>query len=300
MKYVCVGHATYDIVLPLSEYPIENKRNRTTNKIECGGGPAATAAYLLAKWGVNSTYIGTVGNDYYGKNIIREFNNIGVNTEYIEKLNGYSTDVSYIIANEKNGSRTLITSKDHNIDKLSEEIDIEADFILVDGEHFKTAEEIIMKNPNAISVLDAGHVNDKTNELGKIVNYIICSKDYAEEFTNKRIDVSDMNNLIAIYEELKIYFKTNIIITLGEDGSFTKINDYIIIPSIKVNAVDSTGAGDIFHGAFMYFLAKNYSLREAIKYASVAGALSTEKIGSRFAIPDVSEVLGSNDEIEYL
>ena len=74
--------------------------------------------------------------------------------------------------------------------------------------------------------------------------------------------------------------------------SFTVINDeYRIIPSIKVQAKDSTGAGDIFHGAFTYFIGMKYSLEEAIRNASITGAISVTRIGSRNSIPYLSEVL---------
>ena len=85
---------------------------------------------------------------------------------------------------------------------------------------------------------------------------------------------------------------TKIIITLEAKGSFTKINGkYEIIPSIKVKAIDSTGAGDIFHGAFTYFIANNYPLYDAIRLASITGGISVTRIGSRFSIPDLEEVL---------
>ena len=63
------------------------------------------------------------------------------------------------------------------------------------------------------------------------------------------------------------------------------------VPSIKVKAIDSTGAGDIFHGAFAYFISNGYSLIDAIHYASVTGALSAEKIGARYSVPELKEVL---------
>ena len=300
MKFVCIGHATYDTTLALSTFPTENKKIRINNKIECGGGPASNAAYLLAKWGMDTTFIGVVGNDYYGTNIIKEFNEVGVNTEYIEKSKETETDSSYIIANLENGSRTIITSKNGSIDELVEPVEIKnADVILVDGEHYKTALKVINDNPNAISILDAGRVNENTIELGKIVTYLVCSKDFAEDFTKQKIDYNNMESLITIYEILKMYFKTNIIITLEAKGSFTKIDQYEIIPSIKVKAVDSTGAGDIYHGAFTYFIANNYSLKDSIRLASITGALSVTKIGSRYAIPELNEVIKDNynDEV---
>ena len=68
-------------------------------------------------------------------------------------------------------------------------------------------------------------------------------------------------------------------------------NEYLIIPSIKVKALDSTGAGDIFHGALAYFLINNYTLDKAVSLANITGALSVKKIGSRNSMPDLEEVL---------
>ena len=85
---------------------------------------------------------------------------------------------------------------------------------------------------------------------------------------------------------------------MEDKGCFTKIDDYKIIPSIKVKPIDSTGAGDIFHGAFAYFISNGYALEESIELASITAALSTEVIGSRFAIPELEKVLNRyNDDI---
>ena len=86
MKAVCVGHATFDTTLPINGYPKENIKYRIKEKIECGGGPASNAAYLLSKWGINTAFVGIVGDDYYGEKVIEEFKNIGVDTTYIEKM----------------------------------------------------------------------------------------------------------------------------------------------------------------------------------------------------------------------
>mgnify|MGYP002514211641 CR=1 FL=1 len=91
---------------------------------------------------------------------------------------------------------------------------------------------------------------------------------------------------------MKKTYKNHLIITLESFGCFTELNgEYKIIPSIKVEPIDSTGAGDIFHGAFTYFISNNYSLRDTIRYASITGGISVTRIGSRFSIPDLKEVL---------
>lgn len=293
MKVVCVGHSTFDTTLPMDSYPTENVKYRIGKHIECGGGPASNGAYLLAKWGMNVVIVSIIGNDYYGERIVKDFVDIGADTEYLEQKEGHDTSSSFIIANMSNGSRTIITSKRDPIRKLSREVNVEADLILIDGEHPETAHEVLDKNKDAISILDAGRLNDDTRALGKKVSYVVCSKDFAEEFSGKKITTPlDKNILIEVYEMLKVYFNTNIIITLEAEGSFTKIDDnYEIIPSVKAKAIDSTGAGDIFHGAFAYFIGNNYSLREAIKFASITGAISVTRIGSRYSIPDLNEVL---------
>lgn len=292
MNIICIGHSTYDTTLPMNEYPKENIKYRVENSIECGGGPASNGAYLLAKWGMDVTICSIVGDDYYGEEIIKEFNKINANTKYLEKREGYNTSSSYIIANMSNGSRTILTSKREKIRKLSQDVYDKADVILIDGEHPETANQVLDNNPNAISIIDAGRLNDDTRYLGKKVTYLVCSKDFAEEFTNKEIDDINIDNLISIHKELEDYFKNNIIITLESAGSFTKIDGvYQIIPSIKVKAIDSTGAGDIFHGSFTYFIANHYPLKEAIRLASITGAISVTRVGSRYSIPMLSEVI---------
>lgn len=292
MKIICIGHSTYDTTLPMNEYPKENIKYRLDNSIECGGGPASNGAYLLAKWGMDVSICSMIGDDYYGNQIIKEFQDIGADTTYLEKNSDISTSSSYIIANMSNGSRTILTSKREKIRKLTKDIEEKADVILMDGEHPETAIQVLDSNPNAVSIIDAGRLTEDTKYLGKRVNFLVCSKDFAEEFTNQKILNMDIKQLISIHQELEKYFQNTVIITLESNGSFTKIDDqYQLIPTQKVKAIDSTGAGDIFHGAFTYFIANNYSIKEAIKLSSITSAISVTRIGARKSIPLLPEVI---------
>ena len=292
MRAICVGHSTFDTTLPMNEYPVENTKNRVEKHIECGGGPASNGAYLLQKWGMPTTICSVVGDDYYGDRIIDDFIQVGADIRYLEKMKDHFTDSSYIIANMGNGSRTIITSKDAKVRKLSQDVLDKCDVILIDGEHPETAHQVLDNNPDAISVIDASRVNDDTKALCKKVKYVVCSHEFAEDFTDKNLNYDDIDLLTEVHKELADYFKTNIIITLESKGSFTIIDgNYKIIPSIKVKALDSTGAGDIFHGAFTYFIGMGYSLYEAIRLSSITAAISVTRIGSRFSIPTLEEVL---------
>ena len=298
MKVVCVGHSTFDTTLPMKEYPTENIKYRLDHHIECGGGPASNGAYLLAKWGMDTSIASVVGDDYYGECVIKDFQKVGADITYLEKMPNHMTTSSYIIANMSNGSRTILSSKDEAVRKLSRDVDIMADVILIDGEHPETAHEVLDKNPSAISVIDAGRFNEDTVALGKKVSYLVCSKDFAEEFTNKKIDVNDISSIDIVYRELKDYFKNTVVITLEATGSYTEIDgEAQIIPSISVKALDSTGAGDIFHGAFTYFIANGYSLLDTIKFSSITSAISVTRIGSRFSIPLLDEVINYDTAI---
>ena len=298
MKIICIGNAAYDITLPVEKFPTENKKVRLgKNRIECGGGSASNCAYLLAKWGVETYFGGYVGDDYYGKKIIEEFENIGINTKYLEKKTGIPTTSSFIITNTSTGTRTILTDKNKDAVMTPREIDDEFDVILLDGYERAFAKEVIKKNPKAIKIIDAGSLRENTIELAHMVDYIVCSKDFAEEFTGKKVDYSDMKTLIEIYDDLKKEFKQKIIITLEEKGCFTYEKGYKMVPSIKVQSVDSTGAGDIYHGAFTYCVANGYDLITTMKMSNIAGALSVTRIGGRYSIFTLDEVKQKYDEL---
>ena len=291
MKIMCLGQSAYDITIPMDHFPVENKKVRIEGKVECGGGSASNCAYLLAKWGLNTYFGGVIGNDYYGSKIKKEYDDIGVNTKYLQIKDEINTTSSYIIANTNIGSRTILTNKDKNIKMEQINIDDKFDYILFDGYEKEIALDLIKNNPDAVTVLDAGSLKEATVELAYLVDYVVCSHDFAEDFSKMKIDYNDFDSIVSVYQELKKELKNNVIITLESFGCFTCINGlYKIIPSIKVKAVDSTGAGDIFHGAFVYSLANGFDIEKALLFSNITGALSVKKIGSRLSIPKLEEV----------
>ncbi len=291
MKVLCIGHAAYDITIPVDGFPKENTKNRVSNRVECGGGPASNAAYLLAKWGIETSFAGVLGQDLYGNKIKEEFLNVGVNIKYLEQNPNYQTTSSFILANSSNGSRTIFTYRPSEMHMNDIELDFEPDIILIDGQEPKVSEELIFKYSNAISVIDAGRPKEEIIRLANIVNYLICSKEFAETVSGKEIDYDNLNTVADVYNILKDKFNNNIIITLEDRGCVYQDGKIIkIMPSIKVHALDSTGAGDIFHGAFVYGLAKGFELEKAVKYANLAGAISVTRIGGRYSIPSLEEM----------
>lgn len=291
MKILCIGHASYDITIPFDGYPTENSKNRVDEKYECGGGPASNAAYLLGSWGLDTTFVGVLGDDIYAKRITNEFNSVGVNTNYIEYDNKSETTLSFIIVNKKNGSRTVLAHRMPKME-LKNKCDIKADIILADGQELRASLEALENNKTAISILDAGSLKDANIELGKRVNYLVCSKNFAEDFTKIKIDFANPKSISDIYDLMRKEFKNNIIITLESKGCLYMIDNKIkLMPSIDVTPVDTTGAGDIFHGAFTYCIASGYDLEKALKISNITGALSVTKMGGRNSIFPLEEVM---------
>ncbi len=299
MKILCIGNAAYDITLPLNHYPEENKKIRLDYpKVECGGGSASNCAYLLAKWGLEVYFAGVVGDDYYGQMIKKEFESIGVNTKYLETNKDVMTTSSYIINNTSKGTRTILSNKGANTIMSNIEMDdCDFDIIFFDGYEYNFAKEAIRKNPKAIKIIDAGSLKENTIELAKMSDYVVCSKDFAEDFSKEKVDYRNVRSLMRIYDELKKTFKGEIIITLEDHGCFTYLDGYKLIPSIEVENQDSTGAGDIYHGAFTYCIAKEYDLITSMKISNIAGALSVTRIGGRYSIFELDEVMAKYKEL---
>lgn len=295
-KILCIGHVSYDITIACNGFPVENRKYRINDKVECGGGPASNAAYLLGKWGMDTAFIGVVGNDHHGRRIKAEFDKVHVHTEYMELDDNIDTSLSFIIVNRENGSRTTFSYRNPNL-LLKKNIINQADIILLDGRELSAANAALDLNPNAISILDAGSLKDEYIELGKRVSYLVTSKVFAEDFANVKIDLNNPQTVVDIYRKLEETFKNTIVITMEDKGCLYKKDGFIkLMPSIKVNAVDSTGAGDFFHGAFAYGIANGFDIEKTLKISNIAGALSVTRMGSRNSVYPLEEVMRIYEE----
>ena len=140
-------------------------------------------------------------------------------------------------------------------------------------------------------MIDAGRFNDNVVELAKMVDYVVCSKNFAEDYTKMRVNIHDSKEIKEMYKKLTKDFK-NVIITLEDKGAlYQKDNIIKVMPSIKVKPVDSTGAGDIFHGAFAYCLLNNFDIEKTIMISNITGAISVTRLGGRYSMPSLKEVM---------
>ena len=168
-------------------------------------------------------------------------------------------------------------------------IDFEPDIILCDGQEIEMTNNVLDLYPSAISIIDAGRPTEEIVKLSKRVNYLVCSKEFAE--TVSGIKINSNNDMIELYNFMRREFKNEIVITLEDKGCLYGLNNQVrMMPSLSVRAVDTTGAGDIFHGAFTYGIAQKLPLEKVLKISNIAGALSVTKVGSKYSIPTKEEI----------
>ncbi|MCI9280723.1 MAG: carbohydrate kinase family protein [Bacilli bacterium] len=294
MTILNIGKASYDITCPIDEYPIEGTKYLLNEKIESGGGTAANVAYLLGKWGETSYFAGVIGSDDYGTKLKKELEQVMVKTELIEVSYEVGTPVSVVLVNKKNGSRTrfdIVSNTQPNLKKY--DYSINPDVIFSDGKEYSATINALNKFPRAISIVDAGRVNRDLLELCKFVKYIVCSKGFAESVSGLKIDYNNSASLVNVYKKLKQKYPNNeIIVTLENMGAMYIVNGEIrVMPGIKTQVVDPSGAGDIFHGAFAYCMANGFDMEKAITYSNIAAGLSLNKMGGSPSIPMLKEVI---------
>lgn len=293
MKIISIGNVAYDVTIPMDHFPVENTKYRLYEKVECGGGQASNMAYLLAKWGMDVAFVGVVGDDCYGAQIKKEFDEIKVNTKYLELSDRHYTTMSMIIASQESGSRTILSCRNKDILMTPVEInDIKPDMILLDGQEPVMANALLDKNPDAIVIIDAGRVSANVTQLAKRSNHVVTSKEYAEGVTGVKIDYDNPKTIVGLYKKMEETFPESVIvITLESKGCLYKHEGKIqIMPSIKVKTVDSTAAGDIFHGAYAYGIANNLPFLEVLRLANITAATSVTKLGGRLSIPTLEEI----------
>lgn len=294
MTILSIGRSSYDITCPVDDYPIEGAKYLLNEKLEAGGGSAANVAYLLSRWGETSYLASVIGSDDYGSKIKKELEQGMVKTDYLEYSYDVGTPLSVILVNKKNGTRTkfeVVGATQPNLKKY--EYNITPDLIFSDGKEYSATINALNKFPNAISVLDAGRVDRDLLELCKYVKYIVCSKGFAEAVSGIKIDFNNSVSLVNCYKKLKNRYPNNeIIVTLEEMGAMYTVSGEIkAMPGIKIDVVDPSSSGDVFHGAFAYCIANGFDIEKAIMYSNIAAGLSVGKIGARVSMPSLKEVI---------
>lgn len=297
MKIACFGNLTFDNTVYCDEFIVEDERNSFDYLTMTPGGPSSNAASVIAKFGNQVDFYGRIGNDAYGSFVRDMLKDENININYLKESDSISTPFSFIIINTTDSTRTINTIRskaDYNNPKIEDfSYETDYDFILVDGKYPQDSVELIKNNPNAISIIDAGRVNDGVIEVCKNVNFIICSASFADGVTKSKLSDDSENNTRIFRQMQEIFPNATIAITVGKNGYICeKDSEVVTIPAYEpeLPVIDTNAAGDIFHGAFTYAIANGYDYYQSLEFANVTASLSTTKSGGRYSCPELFEV----------
>jgi sulfofructose kinase len=283
---LCVGHASYDLVYSVPHHPAEDEKMLADGFLSCGGGPAANAAVQVAKLGLKSAFVGYLGNDLYGDKHLQELIDYGVDVDWV--VRGASpTPISTVLV-KPDGKRALINYKGETKALPVNVVDfstVNPKVVLFDGHEPRISVDYAKSlfKRKIPMVLDAGSLHEGTQALVQLVDYPVCSEKFAIQWAG------NVENALAKLAKLAPYA----VITLGERGLiWQRGEERGELPAYKVNAIDTTGAGDAFHGAFAAALALGMPWDELLRYASAAGALCCTKAGARPGLSSYQEHQG--------
>ena len=281
MKTVLVtGVCVIDFIFQLDEIPKTFEKFRANDAFITGGGPAANAAVAVSRLGGSATLASRLGEDEVAKLIMSDLVNEGINTKYIKQFEGHRSPFAsaYI---DKKGERQIVVYRDHTIPLDASWInEIEDhDVYLADTRWNEgTIETLkIAKKLNRPGVLDAE--DTVTVEAIQNASHIAFSLFGLQSFTNKK-------NIKDALKEISMITKGWACVTNGEKGVYFLSNSELVnIPTVKIDAKDTLGAGDVWHGAFALSLAEGSNEIEAVKFANSAASLKCSVFGGRKGIP---------------
>ena len=281
---LCLGHASYDLVFSVPHHPAEDEKLFADSLLGCGGGPAANAAVLVAKLGFKSAFAGYLGRDLYGECHLQELQAASVNTQWV--VRGESPTPLSAVLVKPDGQRALLNYKGDTIALTAESVDfstVGSRCVLFDGHEPALSLKLLGQIDRKVTatVLDAGSLHEGTRALMDKVDYLVCSEKFATQYAGEeQTALQQLANIAPV-----------VVVTLGERGLIWQRgqeNGRLSAPTL--HAVDSTGAGDAFHGAFAAAVAAGMDWPAILRFASAAGAFCCTRLGARPGLPDLGQL----------
>jgi ribokinase len=299
-KVVVLGSLNVDTILQVDRFPEPGETLALKNKQMAGGGKGANQAIAAARSGAETSFIGKVGTDENGQFMLKQLVDSGVSTEFVATSKVAGTGQAFVMLENSGENRILIYGgsnaelSEEDVNKATDKIN-QADFLVAQLETplatTKYAFEIAKKAGVTTILNPAPALKDLPEDLIRLTDIITPNETEAEILTG--IAVNDDVSMKAAAQRLHIMGVQTVIITLGSKGVYyDNGNDCGMVPAFKVNAVDTTAAGDTFLGSFSSELKPDLSnLEEAIRYGNKASSLAVQKMGAQPSIPTRKDVL---------
>jgi len=290
VKIDCVGLGFHcvDLLLRIPHTPsFEERRGvRVLDFSMQGGGPVSTGLVAMARLGAKVGYVGNVGDDQWGDFIKEQYRTCGVDTSHLVVDKGKTSNFIVVLVDAKTGERVFMPLPSNlPPTKLTEEdrryiADSRMLFLAGSGQAIVEAAQVA--KAREIPVLLDGLAR---GDLKGLVDIAICGEEFAYATALTRDPREAVERLYLDGYEI-------VGVTLGPRGSIFKAGEKILRQrAFPVEVVDTTGAGDVFHGAFAYGTLQGWGLEKTTEFASAVSALKCTRLGGRAGTPSLEEAV---------
>jgi sulfofructose kinase len=286
---VGVGLNATDTVISVPRHPERGSKVESASVSVLPGGQVASAVIACQRWGLQTRYVGKLGDDPAAALHRQEFSTAGVEAEIVT-AQGCASHQSFILV-DPTGERTVIRRHDEKLllhaAELKRQWICNARALLVDGCDTAAATTAAKwaRQADIPVIADFDEAYPGIEELMKNVDYLIVSRDFPQMVCGE----ADLKNSLPV---LQRRFKCRLTAaTLGSDGVLAwDGQQFHHACAYRVPVVDTTGAGDIFHAGFIYALLQGWSLQRQLDFACAAAALNCTANGARGGIRTVDEI----------
>jgi len=292
MVVLGIGQCSLDYLALVNKYPRSDTKKEVLEWHEHGGGPVATALVALSRLGVRCRFCGVTGDDTAGMKIRDSLKQEGIDVIKLIKRGQSRSQLAFIVIEKQTAKRTIFWTRPSGTPLRKHDLGTTflkgVTFLLLDGLMKDASLHAVKKakEANIPVMLDAGRARPGMLEIARQSDYVVASEDFAR-------DLGWNLNKKALRKEKERLGVRALTVTTGKRGSITvSRNSAFNTPAFKIQAVDTTGAGDVFHGGYIYGLLKGWEIRDTVLFASAVAAMKCMKIGGRSGIPNLREVIG--------
>lgn len=285
-----VGLNATDTLIRLPHFPAFDSKVEFLSADVLPGGQVASAMVACRQWGLRTRYIGKVGDDYAAHLQRAALARAGVEARLLA-VPQCASQTAYILVDEGTGERTILWRRDPRLALRPEELQrdciVSARALLVDGHDTAAAAQAALwaREAGIPVTADVDNLYAGVEDLLKCVDYLMAPRDFPARLTGEP-DLA--KSLPAIQKQ----FGNRLVgVTLGREGTLAWDGARLIpCPGYQVTAVDTTGAGDIFHGAFVYGVLQGWPMERVLEFSCAAAALNCTALGAQGGIKPVAEI----------
>jgi sulfofructose kinase len=293
LEAVGLGYCAYDILALLPDLPDFDAVAgiHLTDLVHDGGGPVGTALATLAHLGARTGYLGILGDDLEGRFLHDLFGREGVDVTRLRVRADVGTNVCLLLVEGATARRAILChQRVHSTDLTLGDADrvyIQSARVLhLDGQFMPAAIQAARwaREAGLKVCFDGNHPRPGLDELLPLVDWLVVAEPFPAAYTGLSHPEAAARALLALGPEV-------LVITHGERGCQVWTgDDHFQAPGFAVHAVDTTGAGDAFHGGFIYGMLQGWNLRRVAAFANAVAALNCQTLGGRRGLPSLSRV----------